>query len=311
MRQEKADPPGGALPQPGIGLSYIADLPAELYAAGLLDFVELTPEALCHEVATATGRHLALREDALAEAQARCGALPIAVHGVELSIGSAHGMNDTYLAMLDRLQAAWPFLWHSEHLHFQTLPDGPRGSRDIGVPLPLPATEEAACLLASRAAAIGRRYGVPFLLENGACYLRDVPAEPALGDDIGLLNRIATLSGCGQLLDLHNLHCNAINLGIDALAALARIDLGAVVEIHLAGGQWDCGFYTDAHSGAVPEPVWDLLAACLPRTPRLRGVVFEILETHALSFGAGRIAREVERARASLRQARPALPVAA
>ena len=43
--------------------------------------------------------------DKLERARAMCGALPIVVHGVELSIGSALHWNTSYLDMLDRFQA--------------------------------------------------------------------------------------------------------------------------------------------------------------------------------------------------------------
>ena len=57
-----------------------------------------------------------------------------------------------------------------------------------GVPLPLPSTREAANLVAGRAAAIQRRYGVPFLLENPAHYLPDLPADPEIGEEF--VNRL-------------------------------------------------------------------------------------------------------------------------
>jgi uncharacterized protein (UPF0276 family) len=299
-------------PEPlGVGFTYLANLPPALYTPDLLDFVEITPETLCREVEDQGRTRLVLGPGMFDQARRACGALPITVHGVELSIGSAHAMNTAYLEMLDSFQAAWPFRWHSEHLHYQTMAAEDGALVEIGVPLPLPATEEAAHLVATRAAAIGRRYGVPFLLENPAHYLRDLPSDPAIGDQTGLMRRICALSGCGQLLDLHNLHCNAVNFGFDAMAALDRLDLTTVGEIHIAGGTWEPGFYTDSHAGPVPEPVWDLLEACLARAPAVRGVVFEMLDDHAERLGADRIAAELTRARAAWRRHHPARPQAA
>lgn len=285
-----------AWPAPlGVGLPWNPDLPAEMYAADRLDFVEVTPEQLCRQGPDGFVLDPALLERALAVA----GHLPMAVHGVELSIGSADRMNSHYLPMLDALHAAWPFRWHSEHLHFQMV-DG----AEIGVPLPLPPTRDAAALVADRAWGIQARYGVPFLLENGAHYLRDLPADPDVADEFGLMNAVTAGAGCGQLLDLHNLHCNAVNHGFDARRLLDRIALDRVGEIHIAGGSWEGGFYTDAHDGAVPEPVWDLLDAALPRVPNAIGVVFEVLDRHAARLGPDLVARQVERARAAWRKAR-------
>src|SRR6185503_9702188 len=137
----------------------------------MVGFVEVTPETICRQRGTGKTTEIEILPDLMELAQQTCGGLPMVIHGVELSIGSAHGWNDAYLRMLDRFQAAWPFVWHSEHLGFQTIPGENQSTLAIGVPLPMPATKEAAKLVASRSAAIVERYGVPFLLENVAHYL--------------------------------------------------------------------------------------------------------------------------------------------
>jgi hypothetical protein len=177
----------------GVGLPYFEDQPPELYRA--VDFVEITPESLCRE---RRGGALELLPEKLARARETCGALPIVVHGVELSIGSAHSWNGCYIDLLDRFQAQWRFEWHSEHLAYQTIPGSDAHSIDTGVPLPLPPTREAAELVASRSSAIERRYGVPFLLENPAHYLAGLPSDPEIGDDAGLMNAILDGCGCGN-----------------------------------------------------------------------------------------------------------------
>jgi uncharacterized protein (UPF0276 family) len=106
-----------------------------------------------------------------------------------------------------------------------------------------------------------------------------------------------------QLLDLHNVWCNAINHHHDPYAAIDRFRLDRVVEIHVAGGTWAEGYWTDAHDSRVPEPVWDLLAYTLPRAPNVRGVVFELLEQHAIRLGPELMAEEIARAGAIWRRA--------
>jgi uncharacterized protein len=279
----------------GIGLPYFESMPPQLYACGLLDFVEITPETLCRQRQDGATVTLDLLPEKVAVAQRTCGPLPMVVHGVELSIGSAHGWNDAYLSMLDRFQAAWPFAWHSEHLGFQTIQDTDGASLEVGVPLPLPPTREAVSVVAERARAIRRRYGVPFLLENQAHYLTGLPTDPEIGDEIGLLNAIVEQGDCDALLDLHNVYCNAVNHHFDALTAIDRMRLDQVVEIHVAGGTWDGGFWTDAHKGRVAGPVWDLLEHTLPRTPQVGGIVFELLEEHAVALGPDAIVEELMR----------------
>jgi uncharacterized protein len=109
-------------------------------------------------------------------------------------------------------------------LSYQTIPTCGRESLDIGVPLPLPGTAEVVRLVGPRAAAIRRRYGVPFLLENPAHYLTRLTYEPKISDEVGLMTAITEHGCCGQLLDLHNLYCNAVNHGFDAFAAIDRIN---------------------------------------------------------------------------------------
>jgi uncharacterized protein (UPF0276 family) len=301
-----------AMPAPlGVGFACVPALPEALYTSGLIDFVEVTPE-LFHTEAT-IGERLELIPDGKSydAARRRCGALPVAMHGVELSIGAAHGMSEPCLAMMDRLRHDWPFLWYSEHLHYQTALDNDGSVFNTGVPLPLPNTEEAACLVAGRAVHIRRRFAVPFLLENPAHYLPDLPADRRIRDEFRLMNRITALSGCGQLLDLHNLYCNALNFGFDPHTALARIKLESVGEIHVAGGSFSDGFYMDGHDGRVPEPVWDLLEQTLSRASRVTGVVFEILEEFVPRLGADAIARELECAKKIWQRHHPARDAAA
>jgi uncharacterized protein (UPF0276 family) len=281
----------------GIGFSFIATLPADLYRSGLLDFVEITPELLCRGRRDGEVLSMDLVPDKLERARAICSELPIVVHGVELSIGSVLNLNGGYLDMLDRFQAIWPFHWHSEHLTYQTMPGDDQRPLSIGVPLPLPGTAEVVRLVGARAAAIGRRYGVPFLLENPAHFLTGLAHEPEIGDEVGLMAAITEYGHCGQLLDLHNLYCNAVNHGFDAFAAIDRTRLDRVIEIHVAGGRWEDGYWMDTHDGRVPTPVWELLEYTLPRCPNVAGIVFELLNYYATKMTVDAVAGELIQAR--------------
>jgi uncharacterized protein (UPF0276 family) len=282
----------------GIGFPYMPVIPPEVYRSGLVDFVELTPEALCRERKENGSIAFELVPQQVRHAQEVCRGLPMVVHGVQLSIGSAHGWNSAYLDMLEQLQQSWQFLWHSEHLSFQTIVDGAGEVQETGVPLPLPNTMEAVNTVIERSAAIARRFGVPFLLENPAHYLELGSLDSdEIGDEIDLMNHITASGHCGQLLDLHNLYCNAVNHGFDAYKALDRLSLENVTEIHIAGGTWRDGFLMDAHDNVVPQPVWDLLAYVLPRAPKAAGVLYEVLDRYVPKVGVAAMLRELERVR--------------
>jgi uncharacterized protein (UPF0276 family) len=296
--QDKAVLPTNGKPiQPlGVGFPYFAALPADLYRSGLAAFVEITPETLCRQRTTGSTVQIEILPDQLAAAQETCAGLPVVVHGVELSIGSAHGLNSAYLNMLDSFQKEWPFVWHSEHLGFQTIAGDNDSRLEIGVPLPMPATVEAVELVAERSASILKRYDVPFLLENPAHYFSELPADPEIGNEYRFLSAFTEKSDCYLLLDLHNLYCNAVNHHFDARDVIDSLPLDRVIEIHVAGGSWRDGFWMDAHDGRVPEPVWELLEYVLPIAPNVAGVVFELLDEHAIRLGVPAIEGELERA---------------
>lgn len=160
----------------------------------------------------------------------------------------------------------------------------------------MPFTAEAAALVAERADLMARRSGRPFLLENAACYLPDLPHDPGW-DEATFLTELCRLSGCGLLLDLFNLHVNCVNFGLDPHGLLSRIPLDRVVEVHLAGGEEHRGFLLDSHSAVVPEPVWDLLDHVIVQTPNLAAVVFEVLDEAYPALGAAAYVEQLERLR--------------
>ena len=286
-----------APPRPlGVGITYLGNATAAMRVAReLVDFFELTPDLLAREVGHGRNRRLTLQPDLVARALHDTAGRPVVVHGLGLSIGSAHGWDTGYLALLDAVRAAWPFAWHSEHLGFLVVRTAAGEELHAGIPLPLPFTEQALALIVPRGAALTQRYGVPFLLENLTYYLPDLPSEGGR-DEVAFLNDFVERSGCGLLFDLYNFHCNAQNLGFDAGEALARLRLDRVVQVHVAGGGSHDGFVMDVHSAAVPEPVWDLLAWLVPRAPHLAGISFEMLEEAALP--ADVVRRQLERIRA-------------
>ncbi len=280
----------------GVGINYLANATGAMRVAQeLVDFFELSPDLLAHEVGRGLKRRLIPRPELFERAKRDTAGRPLVVHGLGLSIGSAHGWDTGYLEYLDTVYAQWPFVWHSDHLGFLVVQ--PREGEELhtGIPLPLPFTEESLALLVPRGAALTERYGVPFLLENLTYYLPGLPSEGGR-DEVAFLNDFVERSGCGLLFDLYNFHCNAQNLGFDAREALSRLRLDRVVQVHIAGGGSHDGLLMDVHSTVVPEPVWEMLEWLVPRAPHLAGVSFEMLEEATLS--PEDVRRQLTRARA-------------
>ena len=226
---------------------------------------------------------------------------PVVPHGIGLSIGSAHRFDREHVEQMARWHEWLRFPWHSDHLSFHLAE--PAGEWNVNLTLPLPLDEETLELVSSRVAEVRRRIGVPFLLENNVYYF----APPAQDYDEGaFFHELARRSGCGLLLDLHNVYVNCRNSGGDPRREIDRYPLDSVVELHVAGGMEFGGFYLDAHSGPSPRAVFDLLDWVLPRCPRVAAVTFELFGTWYGVVGAERLRRQLGRMKEAWARHRPA-----
>jgi uncharacterized protein len=162
------------------------------------------------------------------------------------------------------------------------------------ISLPVPHDEEVLNLLIDRVKNIRSIVQCPFLLENNVYYV-DVPDQEMTEPEF--LNRLSLESGCGILLDLHNVYVNAVNHGFAPETFLRDLDLSRVVEVHIAGGDYLLDFYTDAHSGPVAEPAWGLLEETLRAAPQIRAVTFEFHESSYPLLKTEGIREQLDRAR--------------
>ena len=221
--------------------------------------------------------------------------LPVVLHGIGLSICSAGLFDTEYLFQLARWRKRYNSPWISEHLSFSRI--GAGHETNAGVALPVPYDREILGLLRPRIEAARDILCCPFLLENNVAYFT-FPGQDLTEPEF--LNTLARESGCGLLLDLHNVYTNSRNHGFDAKAFLAGLDLSRVVEVHVAGGSEMMGYYTDSHTGPVAEPVWDLLSYVAPRSPNLRGVTFEFHESTWPMLRTEGVLQQIARARCVL-----------
>ncbi len=173
---------------------------------------------------------------------------PLVPHGVAASVGSSRG--DRYDECLADLVERLAPPYFSDHLCYSSV--GGHESFDL---LPLPFTAWAVNAAATRARALAERVGHPLILEN-ITYYAEMPGSDMTEPEF--LRAVLEASGCGLLLDLSNLYLNARNHGEDPAAALARLPLERVAQIHLAGYRVDGGVLLDTHSTPVADPVWAL-----------------------------------------------------
>jgi len=182
---------------------------------------------------------------------------PLSLHGVGLSLGSADPLDERHLARLEALVRRFEPALVSEHLSWSSI-DG----RHANQLLPLPFTREAVEHVAARIAHVQERLGRRILVENVSTYLEfDEGAMP----EWEFVAEVVRRSGCGLLLDVSNVHVNAVNHGFEASGYLGAIDPARVAEYHLAGHErWELGL-VDTHSRRVAPEVWSLFRAALAR----------------------------------------------
>jgi len=219
--------------------------------------------------------------------------LPMVSHHLGLSIASAIPTDAGYVAQMAAWAERWGAHWLSEHLAFVTVVEG-HGPSAAGLALTAPFDRDVLALAVERARCVMERTKAPFLLENSAYF---VTFDDSDMDEPEFLNRFCADSGSGLLLDLHNLYCNAVNYGLSGHRFLDELDLSTVVEVHIANGSELGGMYADSHSGAPPEPVWDLLDDLVARAPNLRGITFEFHDSYLPVIGFDGIAEVIARAR--------------
>jgi uncharacterized protein (UPF0276 family) len=219
--------------------------------------------------------------------------VPIVLHSIGLSIGSACRFDREHISQIAGWYKWLKFPWHSDHLAFIIAGHG-MNEINVGVTLPLPYDQESLDLLVPRVVEVRSRIPVPFLLENNVYFFEYLHQD---FDEATFLNQLCETSGCRLLLDLHNLYTNSRNHGIDSYAWLEKLNLENVVEIHVAGGLEDNGFYQDAHSATSPPAVWKLLEWVLPQCPNLGGIVFELLGSWYVDVGEDGVSAQLSHMR--------------
>ncbi len=267
-------------PALGSGLGYRPPFRADLFAnRARVDFLEIIADHYFDALPEK------LRELDLLRAH-----FPVVAHGLDLSIGSAEGIDHAYLdkfaALIERIEPPW---W-SEHLCFTRA-----GGINIGHLAALPHTREALDVVARNVETVRKRIKAPLVLENITTVVRVPGAEM---DEPEFLTRALDATGCGWLCDVANLYTNAVNHGVDIDATFERWPWDRLVQIHYAGGRWRDGVLIDSHDAATSEAVWALYDRIVARAP-VKGV---ILERDERLPPFGELLDEVERARATLKE---------
>lgn len=262
----------------GVGIIYNGSL-GELFRGrpSVIDYVSVIPERFWRDLGPgAAPRFHELPAD-VALLESLGAQYPLVAHGIGLSIASGSTFDVEHLRQLARWHRRFGFRWISEHLSAVRVQAGASVDHHAGLAVPIPWDEDVLRMLCERVRVAQDILGCQLLLENGVVH---TPVPDSDMSEVEFLNALCAGSGCALLLDLHNLHVNAVNLGVDPDQFLAELDGRNVREIHIAGGNSLYGVYLDSHAGACPPEVWRLLARALPGCPNLEGVTFEFHESY-------------------------------
>ena len=221
----------------------------------------------------------------------------LVAHGVGLSIASGSTFDIDHVRQLAEWHRRYRFAWISEHLSAVRVQTEVTPDHHAGLALPLAWDRDLLDMLCERVARAQDILGTRLLLENGVVHT-PVPGSDMSEEDF--MNALVRRTGCGLLLDLHNLHVNAVNLGLDADRFINGLDLDAIGEIHVAGGNSLFGAYLDSHAGACPSEVFGLLERTAPRCRNLAGVTFEFHETYFPGLGDQGVLGQLQQMRAAL-----------
>jgi uncharacterized protein len=190
---------------------------------------------------------------------------PVALHGVSMSMGSAHGVDRSYLQRLRALVDEIAPLFVSDHLCWMRTAGF--SSHDL---LPLPYTQEALDLVCTNVSIAQDVLGRTMLIENPSSYLTF--AESVL-TEWEFLEAVCKRTGCELLLDVNNVYVSSINHGLDPFSYIDGIPADRVRQIHLAGHSQGKQMLIDTHDTPVCEPVWDLYERALQRLPNVATMI--------------------------------------
>jgi uncharacterized protein len=269
-------------PALGVGLSFRPSFRADLFRQrDQVDFLEITAD-----------HYFKAPPEKLAELDLLAAHFPLIPHGLDLSLGSAEGIDGTYLDLFAALVGRVSPPWWSEHLAFTHA-----GGVSIGHLAALPFTREAVDAVVRNVETVRRAINVPLILENITVSVQ-VPGSEM--DEPAFLTEVLRRTECGWLCDVTNLYTNAVNFGVNLDRELDRWPWDRVVQMHVAGGHWRDGILIDSHAFPTFPEVWRVLDEAVARSP-VKGIILE-RDENLQPFGD--LLDELARARAILKRHR-------
>lgn len=240
----------------GVGLGFRPNFRGELFLnQDKVDFLEITAD-----------HYIDSNPQKLEELKLLKQHFPLIPHGLNLSLGSAEGVDEVYLekfaALVENVQPEWC----SDHICFTK-----SGGVDIGHLSPVPFTSEAVNVLLRNIKRVKSVIKTPLILENITYTFRYPNAEMT---ETEFLRRVLEESDCGLLLDVTNLYINSVNHKLDWRVFLDELPMERVVQLHFVGGQQHGDLLIDSHSQQTQAEIWEVFQEVCARAD-VKGAILE------------------------------------
>ena len=244
------------LPKLGVGIGFREQFRAALFLHQKeIDFLEITAD---HYFDANQRKH--------EELELLKQHFPLIPHGLNLSLGSAEGIDEIYLEKFAELVERTSPAWFSEHLCFTK-----SGGKQIGHLAPVPYTNEAIRVFVKNITRVKSKIKTPLILEN-ITYLMRFPSSEMT--EAEFITRILEETDCGLLLDVTNLYINSKNFGFDWRDFLDELPMERVVQMHFVGLHKHNDLLIDAHADRTDDDIWEVFREVCRRT-EIKGAILE------------------------------------
>lgn len=234
--------------KPGVGIGFREQFRADVFLhREKIDFLEITAD-----------HYLDARPQKLEELKLLREHFPLVPHSLELSLGSADGIDEEYLEKVAELVEFTEAEWFSDHICFTRA-----GGVKIGHLAPVPYTKEALKIFVRNVCQVKKRIPTPFILENITYMMRFSSSEMSEGE---FIRRLLEETGCGLLLDVTNLYINSRNHGYEWRGLLDELPLEKVVQLHFVGLHEHQNLLIDAHADRTQGEIWEVFREVCRRT---------------------------------------------
>jgi uncharacterized protein len=191
---------------------------------------------------------------------------PLIPHGLDLSLGSAEGVDEKYLEKFAELVESVKPEWFSDHICFTK-----SGGRNIGHLAPVPHTHETLAVFKRNISRVKSVIKTPLILEN-ITYMVQFPSSEMIESEF--IKRLCDENDCGLLLDVTNLYINSRNFNFDWRKWLDNMPLERVVQLHFVGGHKHGNWLIDSHSHQTPSEIWQVFQEVCERC-EVKGAILE------------------------------------